>query len=73
MSHNSNDLKKFEETAVSLAWSAGEILLSFFKQPLQVEYKGNVTGDDPVTEADRQAEEHLKNKISHCKRQGKVG
>ena len=64
MSLNSNDLKQLEETAVSLAWSAGEILLTYFKQPLQVEYKGNITGDDPVTEADRQAEEHLTKKIS---------
>lgn len=64
MSLNSNDLNQLEETAVSLAWSAGEILLNYFKQPLKVEYKGNVTGDDPVTEADRQAEEYLTTKIS---------
>ena len=64
MSLNSYELIQIEETAVDLAWSAGEILLSYFKQPLQVEYKGNVAGDDPVTEADRRAEEHLTTKIS---------
>lgn len=64
MSLTSNDLEKIEEIAVQLAWDGGMIILDHFKKPLHVEYKGRNTGDDPVTEADRRAEDHLTQRLS---------
>jgi len=53
------ELQALEERAMLLASQAGEILLEYFKGPLSVEYKGDRTGDDPVTEADRKVENFL--------------
>ena len=51
-------LLSLEEHAVALARQAGALLLDLFHQTLQIEYKSK--GDrDPVTDADRKAEELL--------------
>ncbi|MFN8556672.1 MAG: inositol monophosphatase [Dehalococcoidia bacterium] len=52
------DLAGIERTAADLAVAAGERLLSRFRTALAVEYKDRV-GENPVTEADRDAERFL--------------
>ncbi|NQT37516.1 MAG: hypothetical protein HQ581_08510, partial [Planctomycetes bacterium] len=52
------------ELALEAARQAGEITLRYFRrEDLQVERKGD---DSPVTEADRQAEQHLRERIAEA-------
>lgn len=58
------ELNEIEAFAVELAKSTGRILLEHFQQPLEVNYKGKNKGDDPVTDADRTAEEYIQKQLS---------
>ena len=52
------------ELALTAAREAGRLTLKFFRRPgLQVERKGD---DSPVTQADRDAEEHLRQRITEA-------
>ena len=55
-------LSDMETFAVYIARGAGEILRGYFGRPLEVEYKDN-NRLDPVTAADREAEEFLAHSI----------
>ncbi len=57
-------LKEIEDQAVTFAHKAGEILLSQFRKPLAIEYKSR-DRRDPVTQADREAEDWLRGAISN--------
>ena len=52
-------LSEIEAHAVSIAGKAGEILLSHFNQPIDVQFKGKGRRD-PVTLADRHSDEYLR-------------
>lgn len=54
---------EIEDAAVTWAKEAGELLLARFRTKLAVEYK-SAGHQDPVTEADREAERHLLQRIS---------
>ena len=58
------ELQEIESRATELAKSTGRILLEHFQGPLHVEYKGKKEGDDPVTEADRRAEEFIRDELA---------
>ena len=64
MALDSAELKEIENFAIELARSTGKILLEHFEQPLEVNYKGKNKGDDPVTDADREAEEYIQKQLS---------
>jgi 3'(2'), 5'-bisphosphate nucleotidase len=51
-------LERELEEAVRMAYWAGRILLSLYHEDVEVEHK-NVRQTDPVTEADKQANEYL--------------
>jgi myo-inositol-1(or 4)-monophosphatase len=55
-------LAEIESHAAGIAASAGGLLLDLFRGPLQVEYKDR-SQRDPVSEADRRAEEYLRGAI----------
>lgn len=55
-------LEEIEAHAVYIAREAGRILLQYFNQPLDVQFKGKKRSD-PVTIADGRAEEYLKTVI----------
>lgn len=57
-------LQELEERAVEFAQGAGRILLEFFRRPLEVQFKGQ--GKEPVTEADRRAQEYLLSAIARA-------
>ena len=58
-----NLLKDIESNAKDLAWAAGKLLLTHFNKHLSVEYKSK-GNQDPVTEADRNAERLLIDEIT---------
>lgn len=53
-----SDLKAIEDAATALAEEAGRLLLDYYRQALDVEYKDEHRRD-PVTKADRDIEAHL--------------
>ncbi|UCD09592.1 MAG: inositol monophosphatase [Dehalococcoidales bacterium] len=55
-------LEEIEAFSVQIARESGHILLEHFNKPLEVNYKGK-NDTDPVTEADRNSEEYLKQAI----------
>ncbi len=55
-------LAEIEGHAVNIAREAGQILCEQFRQPLEVQFKGK-KNSDPVTTADRLADEYLKKAI----------
>ncbi|HJT65599.1 MAG TPA: 3'(2'),5'-bisphosphate nucleotidase CysQ [Pyrinomonadaceae bacterium] len=61
MSNYETELK----TAVVLAREAGSAILAQYKQPLQVEQKTNADDVEPVTQADRIANELIVNGLKH--------
>ncbi|NQT18015.1 MAG: histidinol-phosphatase [Planctomycetes bacterium] len=64
MDTQASDIVRRLELAVEAAREAGKITLEFFRRPdLAVERKGD---DSPVTAADRQAEEHLRERIAEA-------
>ncbi len=60
-----DQLAAAEQQAVGVAWGAGRILLSRFRQPLKVAWKGKHEGDDPVTDADNEAETFIREELAH--------
>ncbi|PKB83519.1 MAG: hypothetical protein BZY88_01865 [SAR202 cluster bacterium Io17-Chloro-G9] len=58
MLNNETLARELEETAVSLAWGAGEILASHFGRQISIEYKDEHQRD-PVTAVDKAAQEYL--------------
>ena len=52
------DLEAIERSAVALAEEAGRLLLDYYRQAIEVEYKDEHRRD-PVTKADREIEEYL--------------
>jgi len=58
----SSALAAIEEHAARIAADAGSMLLGLFRGPLEVEYKDK-DQHDPVSEADRRAEEYLRRAI----------
>lgn len=58
----SSTLSAIEEHAVRMASEAGALLMNLFRGPLDVEYKDRQRRD-PVSRADRQAEEYLRRTI----------
>lgn len=64
MSPSTSDIKERLDLAVEAAREAGEITLQYFRRDdLEVERKGD---DSPVTIADRQAEQHLRQRIAQA-------
>ncbi len=57
------DLQELERFAVELAWGVGQLLLGYFQKPIDVEYKSRERQRDPVSEADRQAETFIKERV----------
>ena len=57
---NPEQLQQFTETAYNLVQEAGRIALQYFRQPLTVENKLSGTDFDPVTEADKAVERHIR-------------
>ena len=57
------ELREIEAAAVALAWGAGRILADYFGRQLSIEYKDK-NQRDPVTSADKAAQEYLVNEIS---------
>jgi myo-inositol-1(or 4)-monophosphatase len=55
-------LEEIEAFSVEIAREAGYILLEHFNRPLEISYKGE-NNTDPVTTADRDSEEYLKQAI----------
>ncbi|MQF82732.1 hypothetical protein FIM02_01020 [SAR202 cluster bacterium AD-802-E10_MRT_200m] len=64
MALDSVELNEIKAFAIELARNTGNILLEYFQQPLKVDYKGKNRGDDPVTEADRKAEDYIQEQLS---------
>ena len=58
-----DELQEIEATATDLAQRAGELLLRYFDRPHQVDYKSE-NNRNPVTEADRAADEFLRAEIA---------
>lgn len=52
-------LAEIEEHAVRIAGEAGALLIELFRTPIEVEYKDRAQ-QDPVSQADRRAEEYLR-------------
>lgn len=61
---DSGELAEIERQAVEIAWGAGRILLSRFRQPLKVDWKGEREGDDPVTDADHEVETFVREELA---------
>jgi myo-inositol-1(or 4)-monophosphatase len=55
-------LEGIEVFSVQIAREAGHILLEHFNKPLEIDYKGK-KNTDPVTEADRNSDQYLKQAI----------
>jgi myo-inositol-1(or 4)-monophosphatase len=69
-----DELAAVERQAVEIAWGAGRILLSRFRQPLKVDWKGKREGDDPVTDADNEVETFVREELTrHFPSHGLVG
>ena len=58
-----DELQELEATATELAQRAGELVLGYFDRPHQVDYKSE-NNRNPVTEADRAADEFLRAEIA---------
>ncbi len=63
--HEAAELEDIERRAVDFARKAGEILLSHFRKPLEIEYKSDGRRD-PVTQADRESEDWLRSAIAEA-------
>ncbi|MBI2872701.1 MAG: inositol monophosphatase [Chloroflexi bacterium] len=63
MALSESQLAELEAAAVEMARHAGRLLLDRFGQPVAVEYKSE-RNRDPVTAADRESDEYLKQEIS---------
>ncbi|MEE8370225.1 MAG: inositol monophosphatase [Dehalococcoidia bacterium] len=59
-----DQLAAVERRAVDIAWDAGCMLLSRFRQPLKVDWKGKREGDDPVTDADNEVETFVRDELA---------
>lgn len=57
------DLKEIEKTMVVMARSAGVLLSKRFRQGVQPEFKDEGKKRDPVTEADRESQDYLRQQI----------
>lgn len=57
-------LEELHAKAVRFAQEAGDLLLGYFRRPLEVEYKAAQTMRDPVTEADKASERFLIQEIA---------
>ena len=51
--------------AIELAREAGALLLDYYKTPFQVDHKDDAGHDEPVTEADRAANELIVSRLGH--------
>jgi len=60
---NPRDAEGYLEFAYRMALAAGEAILPHFREIIDVEDKRNVMGYDPVTIADRAAEEVIRAEI----------
>jgi myo-inositol-1(or 4)-monophosphatase len=60
----SEDLPDFKTFAEELADLSGSVILPYFRQPLEVANKQGAGGFDPVTEADRNAELAMRERIA---------
>jgi histidinol phosphatase-like enzyme (inositol monophosphatase family) len=63
---NPRDAERYLEFAYSMALAAGEAILPHFREIIDVEDKRNVMGYDPVTIADRAAEDVIRAEIAHA-------
>ncbi len=64
-SREAAQLEDIERRAVEFAHKAGEILLSHFRKPLDIEYKSDGRRD-PVTQVDRESEGWLRSAIAEA-------
>jgi myo-inositol-1(or 4)-monophosphatase len=62
---DSEELAEIERQVVDVAWQAGRILISRFRQPVNVDWKGKRKGADPVTDVDHRVEEFVREELSH--------
>ncbi len=61
---DNDELAEIERQTVEVVWEAGRILLSRFRQPLKVDWKGGREGTDPVTEVDREVEAFVREELA---------
>ena len=61
---NPRDAERYLEFAYRMALAAGEAILPHFREVIDVEDKRNKHGYDPVTIADRAAEDVIRAEIS---------
>ena len=61
--HTCKDLEKIEKTMVVMARNAGVLLSKRFRQGVRPEFKDEGKKRDPVTEADRQSQDYLRQQI----------
>ena len=55
--------RELESVAADAAAGAGELLLGYFGRPIEVEYKDEKAERDPVTRADKESQEYLRDAI----------
>jgi myo-inositol-1(or 4)-monophosphatase len=60
---NDSELRSIETVATDLALEAGGILMNFFSEPLQIQYKSDGQRS-PVTDADRAANDYIERQIT---------
>lgn len=69
-----SDITTFKVFANQLADEAGQVILPYFRRAVSIDNKHDGGGFDPVTEADRRAEEAIRNMIrSHFPDHGIMG
>ena len=55
-----SELNSLSTFACELADAAGQVILPYFRRPLSIDNKQTAGGFDPVTEADKRAEEAIR-------------